>query len=324
MYCPVCRQPNPDDALYCQYCRTQLRQNEPPQPQKDNSRLMFIISIAATAAIIAATVITIVILLNKDPKDPTEPVTEPVTESSTEETTEEETTDVTVSVIQPQTESASTTTTKASSGTEAAPVDWQTAPANQLYQPPKSYYLSKKYTAYVYCTDPSGLKYVYMLYGPSDTSFIQTEISIYNYDTVTVETKAVNGWLLCSYKTKTGTVRGWILASNLFSDKSKVPAKPAQTAPVPNGDLTTHRDFGNDYVRAGYYRVSAGTGYSLALLDGYTPTSGIVYYIPDGTEVKVQKYTYYLDGLVYVFVDDIAGHHEGFVDFQYLRYSRDK
>ncbi len=335
MICPHCQQPNPDDALFCQNCRAPLQQATNANKKKSNNKSMVIISVALGLVIVAAAVFAVLILLKDKPdngKD-TEGTTavtaaataEAVTEENTTAPVTEVSTEPTTIVIRPETTSSVAVSTLAPYSTTIPSTtvsDWRNAPANQLYRPPQSSFLTTQYQAYVYCTDSGVQDYVKMRLGPSNTAFNTVGSAIPNYQIVTVETSPVNGWALCYYVNS--ATEGWIRTDYLFRDASKLPGqtttatKPPTTASSSNDDLIIHRDNGYDYVRSGYYRVVTGDGDPLRLREDSNLNGKILYNIPEGTIVYVEENSYYVNGWVYVKFEQ-NGHHEGFVYFQYLQ-----
>ena len=190
------------------------------------------------------------------------------------------------------------------------PYDWRTAPADVLFRPAQSQFVDQ-YNVYVFCTDSDVQNYVKMRKGPSKDRFDVVR-QIDNYETVTVETRDVNGWTLCYYNGD----EGWIRSDFLFE------GDPRGSAPTSDGQ----------YACGGSYIVRITDEYAgepLNLRAGPTRDSELLFEIPDSEWVSIEEDTPIIDGWVYVrYVEhtddrDFTQYrdHYGYVLYKYLRYA---
>ena len=298
-YCPKCGTPNPDAASFCSACGAAL---QPPAAKPKKPLLIFIIALVAVALIAAG--ITFAVMN----KNRTKPEPADTTVSETEQKTTQAPSTQPSAVQEPSTKKPAAEQPTATQAPTTQRSSWETAPAGQLYRPESSLFVNQ-YNAYVFCTDTDVQDYVKMRFGPSKTRFHTVGVMIPNYESVTVQTKSVNGWTLCFYN---GT-EGWIRSDFLFADRESIPDGSAAEPEEQEVEYYCADDF---IVRVtGQYQ-----GEPLNMREKPTRDSALVTTVPDGAFVRTEDNAPLINGWIQVIYQDpdTAKSYKGYVLFKYL------
>lgn len=309
--CPKCGSQNDETAAYCSACGRRL----PASKTTSNKPLLIIIAVLAVL-LLAALAFAVSMFRNGHTKtesnesesDYSITVSSTSPKSHADEEEDDEASDTSSRQVSATAES--TVPATAETGTSAAQNGWETAPADKLYRPEAGSFVNQ-YNAYVFCTDINVQDYVKMRFGPSKTKFNTVGVIIPNYETVTVQTKSVNGWTLCFYQ---GT-EGWIRSDFLFPDRGSIPDSYEKTQ-------------ADQYACGGEYIVTVTGPYQGEPLNMRTKPSkdsALITKVPDGAWVKVEDNAPVINGWVWIFYQEPGAliSYSGYVLYKYLVLAED-